>query len=107
MMETPDGGAGGGEGGGKRQEEPLALPAFPENGGSAGVLKVGGEATSLEDELGPLVVQEDGSLQRITNWSSMTDAEKERTKRVLTKRNAQRLEALKAAGKNVESQQPQ
>ena len=50
-------------------------------------------------------MQEDGSLQRITNWGSMTDEEKERTKRVLTKRNAARIEALKAAGITVNLQQ--
>jgi len=43
------------------------------------------------DALGPLVVNRDGTLSRITNWSEMTPAERERTFRVLVARNQIRL----------------
>ncbi|KAJ3983556.1 hypothetical protein F5890DRAFT_1522375 [Lentinula detonsa] len=39
------------------------------------------------DELGPMVVNSDGTLSRIANWSNMTEAEQERTLRVLGSRN--------------------
>jgi len=45
-----------------------------------------------------MVVGEDGSLSRITNWQAMTESERATTMRVLTKRNMQRLEKLRAAG---------
>ncbi|CAA7262651.1 unnamed protein product [Cyclocybe aegerita] len=43
------------------------------------------------DELGPMVVNSDGTLSRIANWVSMTDLERERTLRVLSARNKIRL----------------
>ncbi|KAJ3413970.1 hypothetical protein HDV05_007259 [Chytridiales sp. JEL 0842] len=47
------------------------------------------------DKLGPIVVNEDGTMARITGWDKMTDIEKERTVRVLNKRNQARLKKLK------------
>ena len=43
------------------------------------------------------VVNEDGSLSRITNWSGLSDHEREVAKRRIAKRNKERLDALKAA----------
>ncbi|KDN39247.1 hypothetical protein K437DRAFT_250848 [Tilletiaria anomala UBC 951] len=57
-------------------------------------LDVGGGSLKF-DNLGPMVVNSDGTLSRIGNWSSMTDAEKERTLRVLGKRNRLRVADLK------------
>ena len=37
-----------------------------------------------------------GTLARITNWEKMAEHERKTTLRVITKRNAQRLAALKA-----------
>lgn len=75
---------------------PLALPAAPQEG--ALKLDVSGAGGSVKlDHLGPLVVNQDGSLSRISNWDKMTEIEKKNTLRVLGKRNQQRLEALKAA----------
>ncbi|KAJ7145782.1 hypothetical protein C8R44DRAFT_689861 [Mycena epipterygia] len=54
------------------------------------MLQTGGPAVKLDD-LGPMVVNSDGTLSRISNWSSLTDAEKERTLRVLSARNKIRL----------------
>ncbi|KAJ3574061.1 hypothetical protein NP233_g2035 [Leucocoprinus birnbaumii] len=60
---------------------------------SATQITVGGDAISLVDELGPTVVNSDGTLSRIANWSSMTSEERERIVRVLGKRNKLRLES--------------
>ena len=57
---------------------------------------VDGGSVSLEDEMGPLVVNENGTLSRIANWAEMTPQERERTVRILGKRNKLRLDKLKA-----------
>eukprot|EP01137_Pigoraptor_chileana_P032232 Opistho-2@21289 len=78
-------------------EECLGLPASSEdNNVNANVeIKVG--ETKVLDHMGPLVVDVDGSLKRIANWDSMTEAEREVAHRRLTARNKARLEKLRAA----------
>jgi len=54
--------------------------------------QINGDDGSIRlDELGPMVVNSDGTLSRIANWQQMTEAERERTLRVLTARNKIRL----------------
>lgn len=74
-----------------------ALPA-PGDGTGNGVTTIdmsGGDTTVKLDALGPLVVNEDGTMSRISNWTEMAEIEKKNTLRILGKRNKQRLEALK------------
>lgn len=47
------------------------------------------------DEWGPIVVNVDGTMSRISNWQEMSEIEKKNTLRILGKRNKSRLEALK------------
>ena len=47
------------------------------------------------DHLGPMVVNADGTLSRISNWAEMADIERENTLRIIGKRNKDRLEVLK------------
>lgn len=56
-----------------------------------------GQDTVSLDHLGPVVVNVDGSLARISNWQQMAEIEKKNTLRVLGKRNKARLEALKSS----------
>jgi len=72
--------------------DPLALPASD----GAQSVAVGGEAVAME-ELGPIVINTDGTTSRITNWPEMTPAEQEKTRRVIVARNAKRLAKLEAA----------
>ncbi|KAJ3147296.1 hypothetical protein HDU89_005646 [Geranomyces variabilis] len=53
-----------------------------------------GSSSASLDVLGPMVVNSDGTLSRITNWDSMTPEEQANITRVLTKRNAARLRKL-------------
>jgi predicted Fe-S protein YdhL (DUF1289 family) len=46
------------------------------------------------DDLGPMVVNSDGTLRRITNWDSMTKQEQANTLRLISARNKKRLAAL-------------
>jgi len=76
----------------------LGLPA-PSDGGDTAKIDVGGEGSTVSlDHLGPIVVNQDGTLSRISNWDKMTETEKRNTLRVLGKRNRLRMEKLKAAG---------
>ena len=73
-----------------------ALPApedVAEHTESEKVVQVGGEKVRM-DNLGPIVLNEDGTMSRITNWHEMTEREQENTLRVIGKRNAKRRQAL-------------
>ncbi|KAK9763538.1 hypothetical protein K7432_009683 [Basidiobolus ranarum] len=72
---------------------PLGLPA-PGDSDSTQV-EVGGTSFKL-DALGPVVVNEDGTISRIDNWKEMTEIERKNVNRILLKRNKERLEKLKA-----------
>ncbi|KAN0080089.1 hypothetical protein V8E55_009655 [Tylopilus felleus] len=50
-------------------------------------VQVGATAPLKFDILGPMVVNSDGTLSRIANWENMTEAERERTTRVIAARN--------------------
>lgn len=91
---------------GKNSGSKLALPApiderqSAQSGGafissmSSDPDKEGGDTFTF-DKLGPMVVNQDGTLSRIHNWADMSQAEQERTLRVINKRNQTRLHALK------------
>ncbi|KAA1466822.1 hypothetical protein DENSPDRAFT_831715 [Dentipellis sp. KUC8613] len=71
------------------------LPAPEPTSGDSSVpkLDISGDtiASMKYDALGPLVVNSDGTLSRITNWPKMTESERERTIRVLAARNQIRI----------------
>jgi hypothetical protein len=75
-----------------------ARKGLPAPGDAATTLDVSGDGTTVKlDHLGPLVVNVDGSMSRISNWSEMAEIEKQNTLRILGIRNKQRLAALKKA----------
>ncbi|KAI7836715.1 hypothetical protein COHA_009491 [Chlorella ohadii] len=63
-----------------------------------------GEKLAL-DELGPLIVAADGSLRRIANWASLTEAERATALRRLGQRNRQRLATLEEQQQFEQQQQ--
>jgi len=63
-------------------------------------VEVGGGAVAL-DALGPVVVNVDGTVSRITNWASMHPSEQEATTRIIGKRNQERMATLLAAQGDV------
>ncbi|KAF7331173.1 putative fungal specific transcription protein [Mycena sanguinolenta] len=72
-------------------KEPLLLTGSDAaSEGNVPQLQPGGPAVKLDD-LGPLVVNSDGTLSRIANWAALTAAEKANTIRVLSARNKIRL----------------
>lgn len=80
--------------------QPLPLPEPPKDGNIID-LNVNGEGVKL-DHLGPLVVNQDGTMSRISNWPEMSEIERENTLRILGKRNQLRLGKLREdAGASV------
>jgi hypothetical protein len=61
--------------------------------GAVRSLKVNGESLKLTD-LGPMIINPDGSARRILNWDVLTPAEQAVTWRRIKKRNAERVQAL-------------
>jgi hypothetical protein len=47
------------------------------------------------DELGPIIINPDGTTRRITNWDTLSAQEKKSSWRLIGKRNKERLEKLK------------
>ncbi|KAH7382551.1 hypothetical protein DE146DRAFT_669122 [Phaeosphaeria sp. MPI-PUGE-AT-0046c] len=77
------------------QSVPLGLPEPDKTPTTQIDMSTGGSTVKL-DHMGPLVVNKDGSLSRITNWAEMSEIERQNTLRVLGKRNQLRREALQA-----------
>ncbi|KAI9028230.1 hypothetical protein CLU79DRAFT_811315 [Phycomyces nitens] len=74
-----------------KEDKPiLALPASAEE-----TVQVGVNDTYKLSELGPVVVNENGTISRINNWHEMNDIERANVNRILLKRNKTRLERLR------------
>jgi len=56
-------------------------------------LHLGGESVSFE-ELGPIIINADGTTRRIANWVNLTKSEQESSWRLISARNKRRLQAL-------------
>ena len=82
---------------------PLALPEAPANATTQLDMSTGGTTVSL-DHLGPMVVNVDGTMSRISNWDKMAEIEKKNTLRIIGKRNKDRLSALKTAAAQNEGE---
>lgn len=81
------------------EKEILMLPPSVDvNGEVSRTIKLG-ESISLE-ELGPIIINADGTTRRITNWSTLTEAEQKSSWRVISARNLKRLKILQK--KNAE-----
>lgn len=78
-----------------KQKSILALPSASD---ATQIDVSSGQGVAKLDHLGPMVVNTDGTLSRITNWENMTEFEQKNTLRIISKRNKERLAALKAAG---------
>lgn len=84
------------------EQEQGDIRGLPSPGEAGQKLDVNTDQTISFDHLGPIVVNTDGTMSRITNWDKMAPIERENTMRILGKRNKSRLEALKK--KEVEAE---
>jgi hypothetical protein len=74
---------------------PLGLPSPSDSTPTTTIDMSNGGSTVKLDHMGPLVVNKDGTLSRISNWAEMADIERQNTLRILGKRNQLRREALR------------
>jgi predicted Fe-S protein YdhL (DUF1289 family) len=58
-----------------------------------------GEKIALE-ELGPIIINADGTTRRITNWVTLTKTEQDSTWRLIAARNLKRLKKLQSEKAN-------
>lgn len=64
--------------------------------------KTTSDSVSLEEALGPLVINEDGSAARIGNWGEMSEIEKRNVVRIVGARNRKRTRRILERGDKVE-----
>ena len=76
---------------GKKQEEILGLPNYIDNNQ---IEEINLNDKYKFDKLGPIVLNKDGTMSRISNWHEMTKLEQEKTHKMLIKRNKKRRDAL-------------
>ncbi|KAI8639435.1 hypothetical protein BD408DRAFT_421453 [Parasitella parasitica] len=76
----------------------LALPSTADE-----TVQVDINDTYKLNELGPVVINENGTMSRINNWFEMNEIERANVKRVLLERNRKRLAKLKEAAVEEES----
>ncbi|KAA1080214.1 hypothetical protein PGT21_005140 [Puccinia graminis f. sp. tritici] len=89
--------------------EPLLITNAPADSPSQETqgqsIAVGSEGVQL-DHLGPMVINSDGTISRISNWDKLTEPEKSRTIRLVTQRNALRVQKLKDIPPKTDEQPP-
>jgi len=90
LGESPVGNEEGEKG---QQDTPiLALPEA-EDKDKVQTLEVGGAGIKLDD-LGPVIVNKDGTMRRIANWANLSPQEQAATLRRIGKRNQERVKEL-------------
>lgn len=57
-------------------------------------------------DLGPIIVNTDGTTRRIANWDTLSKQEQESSWRLISARNKQRIERLRAQEAARESEEP-
>lgn len=77
--------------------ENLDLPLLPSTNSNREknykILNLGGESIKL-DELGPIIINSDGTTRRIANWNELTQQEKDSTWRIISRRNKERIKKI-------------
>ena len=90
------------------EKEMLLLPAgksdTDNNSTTTTQIQLDGDAVPLR-ELGPIIINRDGTTRRITNWHDLTPVEQESSWRVIAARNKRRIVALKRKQQEGNQQQ--
>jgi hypothetical protein len=80
----------------KPSPEILMLPPSRDEGDEGFSRQINlGEKIGLE-ELGPIIINADGTTRRITNWVTLTKSEQDSTWRLIAARNLKRLKKLQS-----------
>jgi len=83
----------------QHQQELLQLPPSDPNDTAIKTLQMG-QSMPLEN-LGPIIINTDGTTRRIENWDALTEREREVSWRRIKKRNAERKEMLEEQQKEL------
>ena len=59
------------------------------------------------DKLGPIIINSDGTMSRINGWENLTEGEREKSLRLIAKRNKARKETLISQFETEEQQTQQ
>ncbi len=86
----------------KQEEEEEALSCMTDAPNKTMVINFQQNQDKFKDcykiyAFGPIVINTDGTLGRVSNWSTMTETEQASAFRLLCARNKRRVEALRAA----------
>merc|ERR1712146_290921 len=90
---------------GKEDTPILALPEA-EDKDKVQTLEVGGAGIKLDD-LGPVIVNKDGTMRRIANWANLSPQEQAATLRRIGKRNQERVKELQEQQEKEKSKKGQ
>lgn len=75
------------------------IPLLPISNGNEGNRPISKQSkvgdSIIADDLGPVIVNSDGTLRRIANWIDMTDAERLNTLEKISLRNKRRLNNMR------------
>jgi len=77
----------------KTKKDVKALPPPDPNSKDAIPIQLGD--TVQMDDMGPIIINADGSMRRIANWDKMTESEQAVAWRRISKRNEERRKILK------------
>lgn len=80
------------------------LPAASDSKEGYRTLKLG--ETLPMDELGPIIINPDGTSRRITNWDNLSKQEQLNTWRIISGRNKKRIEALRRQSDSASTPTP-
>jgi hypothetical protein len=91
----------------KRLDSDSEVPLLPSADGLIGVKTLAVGDTLRLDELGPIILNEDGTISRISNWDELTQREKDKTFKMISKRNAERAKVLssKLASRSIHDEE--
>lgn len=85
--------------------EDETVPQLPEGNNDPTIPRIKlGETIRLE-EMGPIILNTDGTTRRIANWDQMTKDEQAVSWRRISKRNEERRKALLAEQERLEKEQ--
>lgn len=75
-------------------EEQPEIPLLPEADPNSNIPKINLGETIRFEEMGPIILNSDGTTRRIANWDQMTEQEQKTTWRRISKRNEERRQML-------------
>ncbi len=87
------------------EDESSEIPLLPAADPNSNIPRINLGETILFEEMGPIILNLDGSTRRIANWDQMTEHERQVTWRRISKRNEERRQLLLQQQQEQQQQQ--